>query len=139
MGRSAPVTYLSHVASFHSVERIAPSNRGIKHLAMEPAIAWDGVVAGHITTIYYGNPSTSYNFQVTLDVVLPGSPTTSPISSSTTEASTLFRRPAVGLHGQQVGPRLFDKGLIQHMQDWLLPGLLVTTCRHSEGEKILSS
>jgi hypothetical protein len=26
------VTYLSHTASFHSNERIAPSNRGIKHL-----------------------------------------------------------------------------------------------------------
>ena len=32
-GRGAPVTYLSHAASFHSNERIAPSNRGIKHLA----------------------------------------------------------------------------------------------------------
>ena len=31
-GRGAPVTYLSHMASFHSNERIAPSNRGIKHL-----------------------------------------------------------------------------------------------------------
>jgi transposase len=31
-GRGAPVTYLSHTASFHSDERIAP-NRGIKHLA----------------------------------------------------------------------------------------------------------
>jgi hypothetical protein len=31
-GRGAPVTYLSHTASFHSNERIAPSNRGIKHL-----------------------------------------------------------------------------------------------------------
>jgi hypothetical protein len=30
-GRGAPVTYLSHMASFHSNERIAPSNRGIKH------------------------------------------------------------------------------------------------------------
>ncbi|WP_454886090.1 TonB-dependent receptor domain-containing protein [Sphingomonas oryzagri] len=27
------MTYLSHMASFHSNERIAPSNRGIKHLA----------------------------------------------------------------------------------------------------------
>jgi hypothetical protein len=26
------VTYLSHNASFHSKEKIAPSNRGIKHL-----------------------------------------------------------------------------------------------------------
>ncbi len=33
-GRGAPVTNLSHSASFHSCERIAPSNRGIKHLAM---------------------------------------------------------------------------------------------------------
>ena len=31
-GRGAPVTNLSHSASFHSCERIAPSNRGIKHL-----------------------------------------------------------------------------------------------------------
>jgi len=27
------MTYLSHSASFHSKEQIAPSNRGIKHLA----------------------------------------------------------------------------------------------------------
>ena len=32
-GRGAPVTNLSHKASFHSCERIAPSNRGIKHLS----------------------------------------------------------------------------------------------------------
>lgn len=31
-GRGAPVTYLSHMPSFHSNERIAPSNLGIKHL-----------------------------------------------------------------------------------------------------------
>lgn len=31
-GRGAPMTYLSHMASFHSHERIAPSNPGIKHL-----------------------------------------------------------------------------------------------------------
>ncbi|WP_373288764.1 transposase [Croceicoccus mobilis] len=31
-GRGAPVTNLSHMASFHSNERITPSNRGIKHL-----------------------------------------------------------------------------------------------------------
>ena len=30
-GRGAAVTNLSHRASFHSKERIAPSNRGIKH------------------------------------------------------------------------------------------------------------
>ena len=30
-GRGAPVTNLSNMASFHSNERIAPSNRGIKH------------------------------------------------------------------------------------------------------------
>jgi hypothetical protein len=30
-GRGAPMTNLSHNASFHSCERIAPSNRGIKH------------------------------------------------------------------------------------------------------------
>jgi hypothetical protein len=32
--RGAAVTYLSHNASFHSKEQIAPSNRGIKHIAM---------------------------------------------------------------------------------------------------------
>lgn len=32
-GRGAPVTNLSYSASFQSFERIAPSNRGIKHLA----------------------------------------------------------------------------------------------------------
>jgi hypothetical protein len=31
-GRGAPMTNLSHTASFHSNERIAPSNREIKHL-----------------------------------------------------------------------------------------------------------
>jgi hypothetical protein len=31
-GRGAAVTYLSHNASFHSKEQIAPSNRGIKQL-----------------------------------------------------------------------------------------------------------
>ena len=35
-GRGGPVTYLSHMASFHSKERIAPSNRGIKHLDTLP-------------------------------------------------------------------------------------------------------
>jgi hypothetical protein len=30
------MTYLSHTASFHSNERIAPSDRGIKHLGGEP-------------------------------------------------------------------------------------------------------
>ena len=33
-GRGAAVKYLSHNASFHSKEKIAPSNRGIKHLVM---------------------------------------------------------------------------------------------------------
>jgi predicted PurR-regulated permease PerM len=33
LGRGVPVTYLSHAASFHSTERITPSNSGIKHLA----------------------------------------------------------------------------------------------------------
>ena len=33
-GRGAAVKYLSHNASFHSKEKIAPSNRGIKHLAL---------------------------------------------------------------------------------------------------------
>jgi len=32
--RGAAVMYLSHNASFHSKEKIAPSNRGIKHLAI---------------------------------------------------------------------------------------------------------
>jgi hypothetical protein len=31
-GRGVPVTYLSHTASFHFNERIAPSNRGNEHL-----------------------------------------------------------------------------------------------------------
>jgi hypothetical protein len=31
-GRGAAVKYLSHNASFHSKEKIAPSNRGIKQL-----------------------------------------------------------------------------------------------------------
>ncbi len=35
-GRGAPLTNLSHSASFHSNERIAPSNRGIKHLGSGP-------------------------------------------------------------------------------------------------------
>ncbi|AGI67007.1 hypothetical protein OAN307_c13170 [Octadecabacter antarcticus 307] len=30
---STAMTYLSHNASFHSKEQIAPSNHGIKHLA----------------------------------------------------------------------------------------------------------
>ena len=39
-GRGAPVTYLSHTASFHSNERIAPSNRGIKHLdLLKPSVS----------------------------------------------------------------------------------------------------
>ena len=33
-GRGAAVKYLSHNASFHSKEKIAPSNRGIKHLSL---------------------------------------------------------------------------------------------------------
>jgi hypothetical protein len=33
--RGAAVTYLSHNASFHSKEQIAPSNRGIKHIGAE--------------------------------------------------------------------------------------------------------
>ena len=40
-GRGAPMTYLSHTASFHSNERITPSNRGIKHLGSvlnQPAV-----------------------------------------------------------------------------------------------------
>ncbi|MGE3993884.1 hypothetical protein, partial [Pseudorhodoplanes sp.] len=31
--RGAPVVNLAHSASFHSCEKIAPSNAGIKHLA----------------------------------------------------------------------------------------------------------
>ncbi|MBM2295085.1 hypothetical protein JQX09_24510 [Sulfitobacter pseudonitzschiae] len=33
-GRGAPVTNLSHNASFQACEKITPSNRGIKHLAL---------------------------------------------------------------------------------------------------------
>ena len=37
--RGAPVTNLSHAASFHSFERIAPSNHGIRYLmCLGPAI-----------------------------------------------------------------------------------------------------
>ena len=35
------MTNLSHTASFHSNERIAPSNRGIKHLADAPILILD--------------------------------------------------------------------------------------------------
>jgi hypothetical protein len=34
-GRGAAVTYLSHNASSHSKEQIAPSSRGIKHLVIK--------------------------------------------------------------------------------------------------------
>jgi hypothetical protein len=34
--RGVAVTYLSHNASFHSKEQIAPSNRGIKHIGATP-------------------------------------------------------------------------------------------------------
>jgi hypothetical protein len=34
-GRGAAVMNLSHSASFHSAERISPSNRGIKHLVAQ--------------------------------------------------------------------------------------------------------
>ena len=37
-GRGAPMTNLSHTASFHSDERITPSNRGIKHLGDQSAL-----------------------------------------------------------------------------------------------------
>ena len=37
-GRGAAVKYLSHNASFHSKEKIAPSNRGIKHLGSVPGV-----------------------------------------------------------------------------------------------------
>ncbi len=40
-GRGAPVTNLSHNASFHSREWIAPSNRGIKRLTFQQAAAND--------------------------------------------------------------------------------------------------
>ncbi|WP_207912553.1 hypothetical protein, partial [Gluconobacter oxydans] len=33
-GRGAPMTYLSHNASFHSRENITPSNPGTKHLGI---------------------------------------------------------------------------------------------------------
>ena len=38
-GRGAPMTYLSHMASFHSNEGIAPSNRGIKHLRVSTLVS----------------------------------------------------------------------------------------------------
>jgi len=54
-GRGAPMTYLSHAASFHSNERIAPANRGIKHLssgAYEFAFAnLVPITAGQLNTI----------------------------------------------------------------------------------------
>ena len=37
-GRGAAVKYLSHNASFHSKEKIAPSNRGIKQLSYRLAL-----------------------------------------------------------------------------------------------------
>src|ERR1041384_5074959 len=50
-GRGAPVTYLSHTASFHSNERIAPSNRGIKQLVRVHGLRLNpGVVACPTTT-----------------------------------------------------------------------------------------
>ncbi len=36
-GRVTPVTNLSHMASFHSIEKIAPANLGIKRPCVEPA------------------------------------------------------------------------------------------------------
>ncbi len=48
-GRSAPVTNLSHSATFHSFETIAPSNRGIKHHAAI-RIFWTKDAGGGIGT-----------------------------------------------------------------------------------------
>ena len=45
------VTYLSHTASFHSNERIAPSNRGIKHLGRGILLGLEFLVAADIITI----------------------------------------------------------------------------------------
>jgi hypothetical protein len=39
-GRGAAVKYLSHNASFHSKEKIAPSNRGIKQLGFCQGAFW---------------------------------------------------------------------------------------------------
>jgi hypothetical protein len=36
-GRGAPVTYLPHMAFFHSNQKIAPSNPGIKQLVTRPS------------------------------------------------------------------------------------------------------
>jgi CheY-like chemotaxis protein len=38
----APVENLAHSASFHSLEKIAPSNPGIKHLGVAAHAAYDG-------------------------------------------------------------------------------------------------
>ena len=43
-GRGAAVKYLSHNASFHSKEKIAPSNRGIKQLELFAAKSPQGAV-----------------------------------------------------------------------------------------------
>jgi hypothetical protein len=44
LGRGATVTNLAHIASFHSKEKIAPSNSGIKHFAvwrtLNPRTRW---------------------------------------------------------------------------------------------------
>ena len=50
-GRGAAVKYLSHNASFHSKEKIAPSNRGIKHL-VKSASVW----------VLHVPPLVKYNF-----------------------------------------------------------------------------
>ena len=49
-GRGAPVTNLSHSESFHSRERIAPSNRGIKHLNLHGYAQVSGRNGGQFTS-----------------------------------------------------------------------------------------
>lgn len=36
-----------------------------------PALAWDVVAAGHVSSLYFGNPTSAYNLQVRLDASAP--------------------------------------------------------------------
>ncbi len=54
-GRGAPVTNLSHSASFLPCEKISPSNRGIKHFCLQRGYRWSDVPAE------YGPARTLYN------------------------------------------------------------------------------
>jgi hypothetical protein len=36
-----------------------------------PALAWDVVAAGHVSSLYFGNPTSAYNLQVRLDATAP--------------------------------------------------------------------